>query len=202
MRKSAEKKGVKVSDKVTGLGSPAYDFVNDEVLTDYSKKSSFLGHELGHRHYNKDKAKTIGDKIGKAAHKYYEKTGGARNHVVLSPAAGIIAGIHSGKKRAEKEAKGEKESKFNRHKSWAIPLAVQAPALLAEGMASKHGYKLLKKSGAGKEGLKKAKKELANALGTYMGLAGMNAGIGEVSRGISYKKYKKKNEKKKKKEED
>lgn len=62
----------------------------------------------------KGKAKGLGEKIGKAAHKVYLK-GGALQHMVFAPVGGVIAGARSGKKAAEKEAAGEKESKLSRH---------------------------------------------------------------------------------------
>lgn len=175
---------------VKGIGQFAYDWNNDIVYTNGKPNATFTSHEIGHRHYTKDKAKTIGDKVGKAAHKYYKATGGMHNFLTLSPVAGIAAGIHSGKKKYEKEKKGEKESKWNRHKGWAIPLAISAPALLSEGLASKHGLKILKKSGATKKFLNKSKKDFAKAWGTYGSVTAANAGMGELSRALSYKYHK------------
>lgn len=191
---------------INGIGQFAYDWNNDIIYTNGKPNATFTSHEVGHRHYVKDKAKTVGDKVGKAAHKYYKATGGMHNFATVSPIAGIAAGIHSGKKKYEKEKEGKKESKWNRHKGWAIPLAISAPALLSEGLASKHGLKILKKSGATKKFLNKSKKDLAKAWGTYGSVTAANVGTGELSRALSYKyhkdnDYESKKEKNKKKED-
>ncbi len=124
------------------------------------------------------------------------------NHVALAPTAGIIAGVRSGKKAAEKEAAGEKESKLSRHSGWATGLAVQSPGLVSEAMASKHGLDLMKKAGASKKLMKASRRNLGAALGTYAGLAVANAGTSELARGIAYRKKKKKLEKEKDKKKD
>lgn len=122
---------------------PAYQ--NNKIYTSGTKAADVLSHEMGHAHYDKRKVKSVSDAIGKVAHKSYLKTGGMLNHTVLAPTAGIIAGVRSGKKAAEKEAAGEKESKLSRHSGWASGLAVQSPGLVSEAMASKHGLDLMKK---------------------------------------------------------
>lgn len=103
-----------------------------------------------------------------------------------------------GKKAAEKEAAGEKESKLSRHSGWASGLAVQSPGLVSEAMASKHGLDLMKKAGASKKLMKASRKNLGAALGTYAGIAVTNAGMSELARGIAYRKKKKKLEKEEK----
>lgn len=122
--------------------------------------------------------------------------------MVLSPLTGIAAGTVSGKVAARKEAKGEKESKLNRHAGWIAPLVVQAPGLIAEAAASRKGIKMMRGSGASKKMINQAKKSLTGAWGTYGAQGVMNAGVGELSRNIAYNKEKKKinkeNEKKKK----
>ena len=220
VKKLAKSKGVKVDEFTkTGMG-PAYS--NNTIYTDGTKidttgynifggnlpgeikktgtgrHGDLISHEFGHAHFDKGKAKGLGEKIGKAAHKVYLKTGGALNHTSLAPTAGIIVGIRSGKKAAEKEAAGEKESKLSRHSGWATSLAVQSPGLVSEGVASKYGYNILKKAGASKKYLKGSKKNLATAFGTYAGLAVANAGTSELARGVAYRKKKKKLEKEEK----
>lgn len=124
------------------------------------------------------------------------------NHTTIAPTVGLIAGIKSGKKAAEKEAAGEKESKLSRHSGWASGLAVQTPGLASEAIASKHGLDLMKKAGASKNLMKASRRNLATAFGTYAGLAATNAGLSEVARGIAYRKKKKKLEKEKNKKKD
>lgn len=186
LKKSAEKRGANVDDRtiILDMTGPAYDSVNDVAYMNGKKHADYLSHELGHRHYHKEKAKTIGDKIGKAAHKLYKWTGSSRNPGLITPVVSIANGIHSGVIKANKEAKGEEESKFNRHKAWAVPLALSTPVLISEGMASKHGIKLLKESGAGKEAIKEAKKRLGQAFGTYATGALSAVGLGEFSRAV------------------
>lgn len=143
LKRLASRRGHKVDNiTYTGMG-PAYQ--NNKIYTSGTKAADVLSHEMGHAHYDKRKVKSVSDAIGKVAHKAYLKTGGMLNHTVLAPTAGIIAGVRSGKKAAEKEAAGEKESKLSRHSGWASGLAVQSPGLVSEAMASKHGLDLMKK---------------------------------------------------------
>lgn len=199
LTEGASKRGIKINKGDLGIGGPAYNMQNKEVYTAGSKNAGFLAHELGHAHYD---AKSTKMGIGKGSHKIYKATGGALNHLALSPAAGIAAGIHSGKKAAKLEASGKKESKLNRHLGWVAPLAVSAAPLAAEALASRKGLKLMKSSGASKKLLRTAKKELTSAWGTYGALAATNTGIGEASRGLSYRYQKKKLEKQKKQDKD
>lgn len=125
VKRLATKKGIKVDEvSKTGLG-PAYSnntIYSDgtklpwssEFKTGYGRHGDLISHEFGHAHFDKGKAKGLGEKIGKAAHKVYLK-GGALQHMVFAPVGGVIAGARSGKKAAEKEAAGEKESKLSRH---------------------------------------------------------------------------------------
>lgn len=213
VRRLATKKNIKVDEvSKTGLG-PAYanntiysDGTKwrvgvDDLKTGYGRHGDLISHEFGHAHFDKGKAKGIGEKIGKAAHKVYLK-GGALQHTVLAPVGGIIAGTRSGKKAAEKEAAGEKESKLSRHSAWGTSLAIQTPGLVSEAAASKYGYNVLKKAGASKKYLKESKKNLATAFGTYATMAAANAGLGELARGRAYKKRKKELEKEKNKKKD
>ena len=200
LKRLASRRGHKVDNiTYTGMG-PAYQ--NNKIYTSGTKAADVLSHEMGHAHYDKRKVKSVSDAIGKVAHKAYLKTGGMLNHTVLAPTAGIIAGVRSGKKAAEKEAAGEKESKLSRHSGWASGLAVQSPGLVSEAMASKHGLDLMKKAGASKKLMKASRKNLGVTLGTYAGVAVTNAGMSELARGIAYRKKKKKLEKEKDKKKD
>lgn len=195
LKRLASRRGHEIDNiTYTGVG-PAYQ--NNKIYTSGTKAADVLSHEIGHAHYDKRKVKSVSDAIGKIAHKAYLKTGGMLNHTVLAPTAGIIAGVRSGKKAAEKEAAGEKESKLSRHSGWASGLAVQSPGLVSEAMASKHGLDLMKKAGASKKLMKASRKNLGAAFGTYAGVAIANAGVSELARGIAYRKKKKKLEKEK-----
>ena len=200
LKRLASRRGHEIDNiTYTGVG-PAYQ--NNKIYTSGTKAADVLSHEMGHAHYDKRKVKSVSDAIGKIAHKAYLMTGGMLNHMVLAPTAGIIAGVRSGKKAAEKEAAGEKESKLSRHSGWASGLAVQSPGLVSEAMASKHGLDLMKKAGASKKLMKASRKNLGAALGTYAGVAITNAGVSELARGIAYRKKKKKLEKEKDKKKD
>ena len=200
LKRLASRRGHEI-DNITYTGAgPAYQ--NNKIYTSGTKAADILSHEMGHAHYDKRKVKSVSDAIGKVAHKAYLKTGGMLNHTVLAPTAGIIAGVRSGKKAAEKEAAGEKESKLSRHSGWASGLAVQSPGLISEAIASKHGLDLMKKAGASKKLMKASRKNLGAAFGTYAGVAVTNAGMSELARGIAYRKKKKKLEKEKDKKKD
>ena len=182
------KSGTKVSNARTN-GGPAYNFMDKTVYTSGSNNPGVIAHELGHAHYDKKSTK---NGIGKLAHKGYKYTGGALSHLVFAPAAGYAAGRASGKRAAKAEIEGKKESKLNRHLSWAAPLAVQGSGLIAEAAASRKGIKMMKASGASKEMIRKAKKNLGAAWATYGASAAMNAGVGELSRAHYYNKEMKK----------
>lgn len=219
LKRYAERKGIKVDEvSETDMG-PMYHkgtiymdgTKSPEIIvlgrkfgggkTGKGRHGSLISHELGHALFDKDKAKGVGEKIGKAAHKVYLKGGGAQ-HMIVAPIAGIAAGIRSGRKKAEKEAEGKEESKLNRHSAWGTSLAVQTPGLVSEGAASKMGYNLLKKAGASKKYLKHTRGKLLGAFGTYAVGAAVNSGTGELARGIAYKNRKKELKRRKKEEED
>ena len=54
--------------------------------------------------------------------------------------------------------------------------------MVSEALATKHGLKLLKKSGASKELMKSSKKRLGKALGTYGLGAALSIGSGELTK--------------------
>ena len=73
-----------------------------------------------------------------------------------------------------------------------------ASTLGREASASYYGYKKLKESGADKDTLKKARKNLLAAIGSYAGVGIGNIGVSQVTRNITndvmdiYYKYKRK----------
>ena len=205
----AEKKGVKIKKHLppsnTGIkkldeildtlmnASPAYGPDNDTVYTQGHEDAATLSHELGHRHYTKERA----GKIGKGSHKAYFAMGGGNLHTIVAPTSGFVAGKIAGKNKARREERGEKESKVNKAAPIVTPILVSAPGLVAEAAASRHGIKSLKRHGASKGLIKESKKKLATAFGTYATLGAMNSGIGELSKHRAYKKEKKKIEREK-----
>lgn len=189
LEKLAKEKGV-MAIKDLPTGGPAFSPKAKMISMAGSRSVASLAHELGHAdyHLNKDSGK-----IGRAAHKAYVKTGGSRLNVKrLQPRLAVVAGAMSGERAAKLEAEGKKQSKLERHADWAIPAVLSAPVLVSEGLASRKGLKFLKNSGASKELRKAARKELVGAWGTYAGAGAINAGLGELSRGIVYKNTKRK----------
>ena len=161
-----------------------------------------LAHELGHSLYDhKGRSKDI---IGKAAHATMFPSK-ILTDKVLNTKAGTVGmaaiGFRSGMKSAERKAKGENDTIWNKTKSVAIPLAITAPTLIGEAAASRQGIKMLKKHGASKDALKIARKSLAGAWGTYAAKDALKPiVVGEGSRlvgkGVGTVKYKKRKENK------
>lgn len=137
--------------------------------------SAILSHELGHSQYTTGVGRS-GGKIGKVAHKLYQPS---KN---LSAPVGIIAGFHSGVQAEKAKQNGKKESKLNRVLPIVTPIVMSAPMLVSEGLASKKGIELLKKSGASKELVNEAKKKLISAGSTYIAKTGKDVISSEAGR--------------------
>lgn len=142
--------------------------------------TAVLSHELGHAQYmKKGRSKNI---LVKGAHKLMPISAMALNTKPgVFAAGGFINGVRSAKMKHE----GKKESTWHKIGAAAVPAALVAPLLVAEGGASMKGLKLLKKAGADKAALKGARKQLGKAWGTYAtaaarpilsGIAGREAG--------------------------
>lgn len=197
LSEAAKEKGIKIGGNSPIVG-PAYFPSEDAILgLESGKGADMLSHELGHRHYFKEKDANV---VGKAAHKIYEVGGSLVHGQIVPIASGIAAGTAAGKSKARKEVEGKKESFIGKHGAWAGPLITTAPMLISEAAASRHGIKTLKSLGASKEYLKDAKKGMAQAYSTYAGQAGLGAGVGIVAKEQSYRKEKRKIERKKKKD--
>lgn len=150
---------------------------NDAIILgkDGFKNASALSHELGHSIYSKPGRK--GGIIGKTAHKIYHSPVGNGIGIV-----NVVNGFNSGVKAEKAKLEGKKESKLNRARSIAVPLALSAPMLISEGAASVKGLKLLKQSGASKKLMQESKRQLATAFGSYAMRAGGDVVMGEASR--------------------
>ena len=142
------------NSKIEGL-SDASDMIGDILgkpgksgdSINSVKRADIFAHELGHsKHYQGRN----GSKVGKVAHKLM-----APSKILTATPIGlgvsIANGYSSGKKAAEAEARGEKESTWNKVRAAAVPAAVSTPLLAAEGAASLKGLKELKKAGKNKE---------------------------------------------------
>lgn len=188
-----ENPGLKVnSQRLKGILGPAYGLENNTVYTNGGTSASGLSHELGHAHYRTNKDAGA---VGKYSHKLY-KALGSNKTPKRAGMAGIVSGYMSGANAAKKEAKGEKESKLSRHSSWAVPVAMSTPMLVAEAAASYKGKKLLRNAGASKQLRRQATKDLTSAWGTYATGTLANAGIAEAARGVGYRANRKKKKEK------
>jgi hypothetical protein len=159
-----------------------------------------LSHEIGHGEHILGISKGTGGKIGRFVHKVdkparYIMSG--KPKYTIPGIGGIVAnGVHSGYISRKRELEGKKDNIINRHRAWAVPAALMAPVVAAEGMASARGLNILKQSGASKEYIRRARRSLAGAGLTYLGGAAMITGVGEASRELGKKladdKYKNK----------
>lgn len=180
--KNYKKAADRIKDAVEGIyGSKVVDNLGkDSIVMGKHNDADVLAHEIGHSNYLRSgRSKSI---IGKAAHKGYQ----ASSIATVSPIGhlGIAAnGFHSGMKSAKLKAEGKKESTWNKVRAAAVPAALAAPLLVAEGKASLNGLKNMKKLGASKELIKESRKRLGAAWGTYAGQAAVKSiALGEGSR--------------------
>jgi len=170
LKAGAEGRGIKIKDIENSIGSRA--FLKDKRV-EAGKAASALAHELGHLE-SAEKGK-----IGKVAHKLI-----VPSKILSHSLVGMANGIDSGMRAERNKREGKKESKLNRHKSWALPVAASVPLLVTEGAASKRGYQMLKKAGASKPYLKNAKTGLALAGSSYVVGTASRALAGESGRYI------------------
>jgi len=174
--KAILQEGIDSSGNIIHQSQSGIDLRSGNKIVQLSGKTrgnaSILGHELGHLHYlSNPKA----DKVGKYAHKLRPISD---NSTLIGLGAGIVSGVRS----AKKEEKGEKEGIVNRSLGILASTGANIPRLVAEGKASQHGYKLLKKAGASKRLLNSAKGNYKKAFLTYgTGIVG-DIGISELGR--------------------
>ena len=121
-----------------------------------------LAHELGHAHHEFDGKKRSKNIVAKLAQS------GLVNLNAISTLGAGANGIIGGYKAAEDKDRGDKKkSKKRLLRQMGLTTALQLPTLISEGSASIKGMKLLKEAGANKEQLKRSRKTLGNAFGTY-----------------------------------
>jgi len=187
--KLAKENNIKIQykDKLPAGSPAAYSSRSDSVLIKKGAviDADVLSHELGHRHYLKDKS---AKKLGKISHKLYLSMPTKIGKSILNPAISIGSGI----KKAKDEKKGEKESNLNKILPYATSVGSDIPMLTSELKASKKGLELLKKSGASAKDIKVAKRNLGLAFGTYATLSAMKAGKNALIKHAAYKRTKKK----------
>lgn len=182
-----------ISESVAGPNKKLWkNLGKDTIVMGNVDGTDILSHELGHSKYMVKGRSKMG--LGKLSHKVYE----ASSLSTTTPVGAItsaINGYKSGVKAQKLKAEGKKESAWNKHRAWAVPVAMVAPMLVAEAAASKKGLNIMKSHGANKELLKASKKRLGSAWGTYAGLSASNAAIGEFSRQVGKSKERKRQEK-------
>lgn len=199
LKKYGRRKDAKyVSEQLDGasrnVGSKKFwdSLGKDRVVMGKGKLSDVdaLSHELGHAQYMKaGRSKSI---VGKAAHKLdmVSNIATGKHGQVLSFAHGFKSGV----KNERNKQKGKKSNTWDKVKSVAVPSALVAPMLIAEGKASLNGLKSMKKAGASKKLMKQSAKRLGAAWGTYAGHASksvVSGGAGEIA-GRGYAKLTKK----------
>lgn len=168
-----------------------------------ARDAAVFAHELGHSKYGgyADLKKTDkGGKLGRLAHKLSRNTPDFLRKEKFQGGASLAAGIASGYRGAKQKDENGKESTLNKVAPYSVS-ALNAPILAREASASAKGLKLLKKYGADKTTMSKARKTLAAAGLTYTlplaySIAGATAGrqIGK----LAYKFDKEKDSDKKK----
>jgi len=195
----AEKEGVFVTEADRPIKSYA-GFTHDKksgknkMIMNVSKENaSTAAHEYGHLNNFAKKEGT--KKIGQLSHKLYKPT----QLVLSNPITAIGSGAALAARDVNKEKKDGKERKGG--KAALINLGVATPVLVAEAAASRNGIKTLKKAGASKELLKKSKKELGQAWGTYAAAKVGNAALSESSYHLTKKGLKKKDKEENSKKE-
>lgn len=148
-------------------------------IGDYANGPDAIAHELGHRHY---KLNPKSGKIGKYAHKVGERIGD------LDMLSTVGLGIASGINKAKKEIlEGKKETTAEKVVPHIVTGSFLLPTLIAEGAASKRGLKILKQSGASKEIINKAKRDLFRNWGSYAAGIPGNMAVQELTKSIAYK---------------
>ena len=177
--KAAEKLESKIRKKVGGDTKVFKNLGKDTVILGNNGGVDALAHELGHSNYLRSgRSKSI---VGKVAHKLMPISSSTTNK--LGRVAIAANGFQSGLESAKLKAEGKKESTWNKVKAAAVPAALAAPILIAEGKASLNGLKNMKKLGASKELMKESRKRLGAAWGTYAGKTAVKSiALGEGSR--------------------
>jgi hypothetical protein len=87
-------------------------------------------------------------------------------------------GLQAGYKKEKNKQEGKKTNKWDKIRSVAVPAALTAPLLIAEGKASLNGLKAMKKAGASKELMNQSRKKLGAAWSTYASDAVKMVGAG------------------------
>lgn len=163
------------------------------ILGDGFQDADILSHELGHSKHYRGRSKNV---IAVAAHNTMPVS-----KLAMSPLGTGLSAIHgfkAGQKTVKNKRAGKKDSTWNKVRAAAIPAAMVAPVLIAEGSASLKGLKMMKNAGASKELMKQSRKRLAQAYGTYASKSASPVIAGQLGREVG-KVYEKSKDPKKNK---
>ncbi len=182
--------------------------LEDQLKRKNASDASILAHELGHSKYSsadeyRNKRITDkGGKLGTIVHKIDSKIPALLKNPSVQAVGSFAGGIVSGKRGAKQKDETGKESTLNRVTPYAVPGVINANLLAREGAASAKGLKLLKKYGADKTTMSKARKTLTSAGLSYATIAALPLVTAKAGREVGkhlYEKEKKENDYKKKK---
>lgn len=147
------------------------DMNNPIIVADPTfNDAAIISHEVGHTEYQ-TKEENGRNKFIKWAHKYpaYFNEGG----LVWGGLFGFIWGLA----QQSKSATGEKVTRYLKNGVYVMASIDAGMVLACELAASKRGIELLKKLGATEEEIKKYRKTLMKAAGTYVSSSIMNVGL-------------------------
>lgn len=177
--RKAKETGTSVSEVDSALKShynPKTDTINS------TRAADIFSHEIGHRDHIKGRAGIVGKFVHKkAVHvpgRYISKA-----PIAISGGYGLAHGMAAGAREAKT---GKKESVASRITGY-LPTIASLGMVASEAAASKRGIKLLKEAGASKEYLKKARKNLRTAGGSYRSAVVFGGGVNALGRGIGKK---------------
>ena len=189
------------------FGDDTVIMLEDQLKRKNASDAGILAHELGHSKYSpvdeyrNKRVADKGGKLGTIVHKIDDKVPALLKNPLIQSVGSFAGGVVSGKRGAKQKDETGKESTLNRVAPYAVPGAINANMLAREGAASIKGLKLLKKYGADKATMSKARKTLGVAGTTYataLALPLVAAKAGREVGKYQYEKEKKNDYKKKK----
>ena len=161
------------------------DFLAGRVNLNNLKDTPVLAHELGHaeRAARGSLFHDLQDKLRKSK---LQKNAGA---------IGLASGFASG----YNQTKNDDDSTIRKAEAYIPAVAINAPVLIEEADASRRGLRLMKNAGASKTQLRRGRKSLAYAFGTYairpaaqIAMTGVGRVAGKVAGRLSKNKENKK----------
>lgn len=192
--KKLENEGKEAGLDITAPGGKLSNVINKNriYISKTGSSPSVIAHELGHAEHQIKGGK--GSLIGKGAHKLYGLPTGK---------IGIVDGFIRGKNsvKTDEDTGDIVIDKSKLKKSAGIGALLSAPVLISEAAASRRGIKTLKSAGLKGEELRRAKRTLGHAWGSYATARGGGNVLSETTGHLvgniyGIKREKKKGEKK------